>query len=185
MLHTIKLHGFLGKKYGKTVTLAGANMFQIMSGLISRFGHEFKEDVRVNNWHLVEGPRAKKKDIGEDELSKPLTEKTLHFIPAVSGASAELRVVIGVTLIVVGSIVPGMQWLVPVGITMAVGGVVEMMTKPPGADSQQNQEDNGSYIYNSAKNVTSQGGAIPLLFGHVTRASSVFISTDFSSDEVL
>jgi len=184
MMHTIQLHGFLGKKYAKTVRMDGLTMFQLMRGLISRFGPQFKEDIRVNNWHLINGPKKPGNDLGEEDLNQRLTKKTLHLVPAVVGASATLRVVLGVVLIAVGAYT-GQAWLVQTGAALAIGGVVEMLTKPPSANAQSNQTDNASFIYNSATNVGSQGGAIPILYGRVQRASSVIITADFSSDEVI
>ena len=183
-VRTVHLHGFMAKKYGKSVKLAGANMFQIMSGLVSRFGPEFKEDIRTNGWHVVEGAVKPGNDLAEEELSKRLNKKTLHLIPVVMGASAVLRVVIGIVLLVISYFVPALApYLVPIGVSLIVGGVVEMLTKPKVGQPQQKQDDKGSAIYNGAVNVTSQGGPIPLIYGRIQRASSVVISTDFSSDE--
>lgn len=181
-LKTIHFHGFLASKYGKSVKLAGENMFQIMSGLVSRFGPQFKEDIRTHNWHITEGQVKPGNDIGEEQLSKNLAKKTVHLLPAVAGSSAALRVVLGVILIVVGAYF-GQAWLVQIGVGLALGGVVEMLTKPKNGGPTQSQDQRGSAIYNGAVNVTSQGGPIPLLYGRVKRASSVVISTDFSSDE--
>jgi predicted phage tail protein len=181
----------MADKYGKTVKLAGDNMFQLMSGLVSRFGSQFKEDVRNNNWHLVEGRfnddvrqgRVKKvNDIGENELGKTLARKTLHLIPAVEGASNAIRIVVGVVLIAVG-LYFDQPWLVNIGVSMVVGGITDMLTKPRVGSPEQKENERGSSIYNGALNVTTQGGPIPLIYGRVQRASSVVISTDFSSDE--
>jgi predicted phage tail protein len=182
-VRTIKLHGFMGQKYTKTIKLDGENLFQIMSGLASRFGPKFKEDIRSNNWHIVEGRVKDKRDIGTEELDKKLTSPVLHLIPAVAGASGALRVVLGVVMMVVGYYY-GQAWLIQLGAGMALGGVAEMLTKPVTAGPTQTQAGGvGSLIYNGAVNVSSQGGAIPLIYGRVQRASSVIISADFSSDD--
>jgi predicted phage tail protein len=183
---TVKLHGFLGKKYAKSVALSGANMFQIMSGLVSRFGPEFKEDIRQHNWHVCEGKVAPENDIGQNELDKPLTKKVLHLVPAVAGSSAAVRIIIGVALILYGTFgaaYGGGPWATNMGIALVMGGVVEMLTRPKTQTPVQAQDQRGSSIYNGALNVTTQGGPVPLVYGRVQRASSVVISTDFSSDE--
>lgn len=186
MIHTVHLHGFMGKKYGKTVQLDVANTFQLMAGLTARFGPGFKEDVRTHSWHLTDGPAKPGNDLGEDEVKqgRGFRSKHIHLLPAVTGASAALRVVIGIVLMVAG-VYFNQPWMVQLGAAMALGGVVEMLTKPPQKGPDQARDDKGSYIYNQAVNVTSQGGPIPLLFGRVQRASSVLITTDFSSDEVI
>jgi predicted phage tail protein len=172
----------MGQKYGKKVTLAGSNMFQLMSGLVSRFGPQFKEDCRTHDWHLTDGPVKKGNDLGEDDLGKALSKRTLHLLPAVEGASSTLRIIVGIVLIIAGAYF-NQPWAVNLGVAMVLGGVVEALTKPKTQTPTQPQNDKGSAIYNGAVNVTSQGGPIPLIYGRVQRASSVVISTDFSSDE--
>ena len=183
MIRTIHLHGFLGKKYGKTVQLAGDNMYQIMAGLTSRFGPEFKEDIRTNNWHIVEGSIKPGNDMDVQDLPRNLKKKTLHLLPEVKGESAALRVVLGVIIIIIGVYFDSPQ-LVAMGTAMVLGGVTSMLTKPPKSTASQAINDQGSYLYNAAVNVTSQGGPVPRVYGHFPRASSVIISTDFSNDEI-
>ena len=185
-IQTIHLHGFLGKKYSKTVKLAGENMYQIMSGLISRFGPEFKEDLRTHNWHIVEGSVKAGKDLCDEDLPHcKFQKKSLHFLPAVEGASSALRIVLGIVLVIVGTLgsAYGLGFLIPMGYAMVLGGVVEMLTKPKTQSPTQQQDQRGSSVYNGALNVTTQGGPVPLIYGRVSRASSVVISTDFSTDE--
>lgn len=179
----IKLHGFMGKKYGKQVELAGDNMFQLMSGLVSRFGPGFKEDIRVNDWHLIKEKRSDKKDIGQEELGMTLRCKVLHLVPAIAGKSGGVRIIIGAVMIVAG-VYFEQPWLVNLGASLMLGGAMELLIKPPIQEPTQSQNDAGSYLYNGAVNVTSQGGPIPLVYGRVTRASSVVITTDFSSDQL-
>lgn len=182
VLRTIKLHGFLGKKFAKEVQLAGNNMFQLMSGLKARFGQEFHDIIRDNDWHVVEGKLKKGNDLWEENLNKSLREDVIHILPAVKGASAVFRTILGVVLIVVG-VWFNQPWLVNIGVSMALGGVAEMLMKPKSMDQRKQQDEGGSSIFNSAKMVTTQGGPVPVIYGRVRRASSVVISTDFSSEE--
>ncbi len=104
-------------------------------------------------------------------------------MPVVQGSSGTVRAIIGIVLVVVG-LYFNQPWLVNIGASMALGGIVEILTKPKTQTPTQKQDDKGSAVYNGAVNVTSQGGPIPVLYGRVGRASSVVISTDFSSDDV-
>lgn len=187
-MKTVIFHGAMAKKYGKRHQFAFANWFQLLGGLVSRFGVQIKEEIAAGKWHVTDGAAKQGNDLSEVDIqkNKALTKKTLHLIPAVEVSSSVLRIVIGVVLIVVGTFVPGMQWLVPIGISLAIGGVVEMLTKQPTIDTNRVQQDgNASSIYNSAKNVTTQGGPLPLVYGTVERASSVVISSNFSADEIV
>jgi predicted phage tail protein len=185
MLRKIKLHGFIGKKYAKQVTVDCDNMFQAMRALQSIFGPSFKEDIRNHNWHIVDGKVKAGNDLDGEELDMPLKSKELHLIPAVAGGSGALRVVLGLVLVVAGAFF-AQPWLVNIGIAMTLGGAIEMLVKPPTTNTpnQETNNDAGSYIYNGALNVTSQGGPIPLIYGRMYHASSVVITTDFSSDDI-
>lgn len=184
MLRTIHLHGFLATKYKTNkVKLYGENLFQIMSGLYHRFGPEFKEDIRKGTWQLIKGRVNSKKDIGYEQLEHNLDCKTLHIVPVVAGASGAVRAIVGVILVVVG-LYFNQPWLVNIGASMALGGVVEILTKPKTQTPTQKEDDKGTAVYNGAVNVTSQGGPIPVIYGRVGRCSSVVISTDFSSDDI-
>jgi predicted phage tail protein len=185
MIHTLHLHGFMGKKYAKTVTLAADNMFQLMSGLTSRFGPGFKNDVRDGNWHLTDGAMKVGNDLGNEDVApgRKLKSKHIHLMPAVEGASAALRIVIGVVIVAVG-VYLHQPWLVAIGASLILGGVTQMLTKTPKASTADGSDQQASYIYNGAVNVDSQGGPIPIGYGRFVRASSVLIATDFSSDEI-
>lgn len=184
-LRTIHLHGFLGKKYAKKVELAGDNVFQIMSGLEHRYGQEFMEDVRVNEWHLTQGPVKPGNDISEEDLKKDfkLTAKVIHLLPAVRGANNALSIIVGIILVVVGVFTYN-PYLIGAGVAMALGGAIMMAMTPEVGGPEQAADDKGSKVFNGAVNITSQGGPIPLVYGRHGRVSSVVISTDFSSDRV-
>jgi len=66
--------------------------------------------------------------------------------------------------------------LVSVGIGMAIGGVVQMLSPVPKAPSQQEQsgtENKPSYLFNGAFNSTQQGLPVPVVYGHMLVGSSV------------
>lgn len=187
MLRTIKFHGFMAKKYGKEVTLAGDSIQKLMAGLISRFGPKFKEDIRTNDWHLVRGDADAEKpdEVHEAELGLKLTNQVLHFVPVVVNAAKKyINIIVGVILVIAGSFIPGAQALVPIGYSMIVGGVVNLLFAPKIPQMGLDSQDTGSYVYNGAVNITYQGGVKPIIYGRVQRAGAVVISTDFSTDKI-
>lgn len=184
-LHTIKFSGFLKDKYGPGAVLAGHNMWQVMQGLIHRFGPQFKEDIASANWHVLVGAKKAKKDLGEEDLTKHIPDRLIHLIPAVEGSSGGVRVIVGAVMVVVG-VIYAQPWLVNMGAALALGGAIEVLFKPKTATPATDKADQaGSAIYNGPVNITEQGVPVPVICGRVGRASSVVISTDFSSEEVL
>lgn len=181
-LRTIHLHGFLGEEFGKEVTLAGNNWFQLLSGLKHRFGQKFAEVMKEHNWHLLDGEVKAGNDLFEENLNRDLANKEFHILPAIEGASSGLRIIVGIIVVLVGTFVPGMQWITPAGYSLIIGGVAEMLMKPKGLDKNKQADEGQSSLFNSALMVTTQGGPVPVVYGRVRRASSVVISTDFSSE---
>jgi predicted phage tail protein len=178
---TIRLHGFLGKKYATSIKLDCANVFQVMSALVSRFGPQFKEDVRTHSWHVFEGRAQAGNDLGEHELNRPLRKKTLHLVPAVEGEGGAIRAILGIVLMVVGFIY-AQPWLINIGAALALGGAADLLMKPANGGPAQREDERASKTFNGAENITTQGGPKPIGFGRVRRASSVVISTDQSNE---
>ena len=183
-LHQVKFAGSLKKKWGEGTKVAGANMWQVMQGLKFQFGPEFAEDIRKGKWHVLVGKKKGNIGLSEEDLGKPINERVIHIIPAVEGKSAAVRIIVGVVLIVVG-VLYNQPWLVQVGAAMAFGGVAELLLqKKLGQPGTDKSDQKASDIYNGPVNITEQGVPIPVICGRVSRASSVLISTDFSSEEV-
>lgn len=181
---TVYFYGSMGKKYGKKHQFAFSNWFQLLGGMVSRFGPQIKEEIRVGDWHLYNGAKKVGNDLGPEDIEQNarLTKNSVHLVPAVSASSSIIRVIVGAVLIVAG-LYFSQPWLVNIGASLVLGGVAEMLMKQPNADQRALQDENTSSIFNSARNVTTQGGPMPLIYGTVERASSVVINSDFSSDE--
>jgi predicted phage tail protein len=183
-MRTIKLHGALGKEFAEKIELECSNMFQVMTALESRFGPRFKEVIRTGRWHVVDGAVKPGNDLSEETLQRPLKNRVLHIMPVVEGRNSTVRIILGAVLIAVGTYF-GQTWMVQAGWAMVIGGVVEMLVKPKGMDQSKKLDQAQSSLFNGARNVTTQGGPIPLIYGRVRRASSVVISSDFSSAAVV
>ena len=183
MKRTIHLEGFLGKKYGKKVTLRGAEWFRVMGGLKSRFGPQIAEDIRANDWHLISGKRYDGQSLGEEDLPVNLPKGDLHLVPAVGGGDGATRVILGVILIA-AFFFTGNPLFLKAGLALALSGAAELMARPPTASATENQPDNASLNFNQARNVTSQGGPVPIANGFIPRVSSVLISADYSNDRI-
>lgn len=183
MTRTVHLGGWLGDKYGKKHVLAGKSVWHLMQGLIFRHGPQFREDVREHSWHVLKGRKNGKDDIGEIEVRSDLGDtKTLHVLPAVQGSSGAIRTIVGVVLVVAGLYFQ-QPWLVNVGAAMAIGGVVEMLTRPPPGSQPTDEVDRKqSYFFNGGKNTLEPGGPVPLVYGRVGSVSSTIISIGFTNE---
>lgn len=104
---------------------------------------------------------------------------SIRFIPLIEGAKAAVRVVVGVALMVVGFMVPGMQPLMLVGAQIALGGITELLAPKP--KKNESGEGKSSRYFNGAQNTAEQGAYVPLIYGKVktgSQAVSVALSVD-------
>ncbi|MDR2926000.1 MAG: hypothetical protein LBU76_08685, partial [Azoarcus sp.] len=122
-------------------------------------------------YHVVVG---KKDSRTERTLAHP-ADGVIRIVPAVAGAkNGVLQTILGVVLVVVGYFVPGAQGLIPVGVSMLLGGVITMLTKPPKTKGPAERPDNlPSYGFDGATNTTAQGNPVPLFYGELIVGSQV------------
>ena len=117
-----------------------------------------------------------RENVGEGEFTLSGTTE-IRIVPVLSGSKngGLFQTIVGVALIV-ASFIPGFQALLPVGIAMTLGGVVQMLSPVPKAQKQQEQsstENKPSYLFNGAFNSTQQGLPVPVVYGRMLVGSSV------------
>lgn len=195
MLVTVHLNGKLAQFSKKPVQVTGSTTQMVMQGLICMFGPKFKQMIREGEWHLTRGKKLKDvtnpdETIAVEELAFNLGNTTeIHLYPAIKAKSAVARVVVGVVLIVVGVFVPGLGTLgakiaISAGTSLALGGVAEMLAPKPRTGQQNQSGQNASFLFNGTVNVTEQGGAVPIVYGRVQRASSLVLSAGISTENM-
>ena len=162
-----------------------------------RFGREFELDVQTPAEAVralssqVKGFRAYlhahqqdafKVFVGgrnsSEELGFPCSDKEIiRIAPVIQGAGAAGRIVLGVVMLVVAYFVPPLAaYLGPMGMSMILGGVVQLLSPTPKTDSgmdSESVENRPSYNFNGPVNTTAQGHPVPLAYGKVICGSAV------------
>lgn len=180
MLTKVILDGQLGKQFGRLWELDVATPREALALINAN-----KPGVHV--WirkHLSQYGRYRVFCTYEDGRSEELDNDTyalerkvisIRFTPLVEGASGGVRFVAG-AILVAASFIPGMQAFTPymmsMGISLMVGGAIEMLTGKPSAKEQQQQGNNASYYFNGAADTTGQGMPVQLIFGRVLAGAS-------------
>lgn len=127
-----------------------------------------------------------RENVGEGEFTLSGTTE-IRIVPVISGSKngGIFQVVLGAVMIVAGFIVAGGSLgtaapvgtaMVMMGVSMVLGGVVQMLTPVPKAPGQQEQgitENKPSYLFNGAFNSTQQGLPVPVVYGKMLVGSSV------------
>jgi len=111
-----------------------------------------------------------------DGLSHPSSDKEIiRIAPTIQGAGSVGRIVLGVVLIVVG-LYTEIPAITSLGVSMVVGGVVEMLSPTPkiktGVDAEKT-ENKPSYNFNGPVNTVAQGHPVPLAYGKIMTGSAV------------
>lgn len=184
-MKTVRLHGWLGKKFGKTFTLdvmTPAEAVRALCTLRPAMNEALAKDeagFRV----LVE-----KESLSDKELSYPFSDKeTLHIVPVVSGSkSAGEQILFGIVLLAaafftVGTSLAGlgllseiaMTGLTTFGTSLVLGGVAQALFSPPTPESAEKPENKPSYTFNGPVNTIQQGNCVPVLYGELIHGSQV------------
>lgn len=174
----ILLSGSLAKEFGrehpkKLETGTAKEAFSALVNTVEGFKDFIRDSARRGLRYAIFRNRE---NVGVDRFGMcGATE--IRIVPVISGSknAGLFQTILGVVLIV-ASFIPGFQALMPVGIAMTLGGVVQMLSPVPKTASQQEQastENKPSYLFNGAFNSTQQGLPVPVIYGEMLVGSSV------------
>ncbi len=200
-LRTIRLYGKLGARFGRVHTLAVASAAEACRALsvllpgFEQFMFEAKDKGMA--FAVFHG----KRNIAKDELSDPPGRNEIRIAPVIQGSkrAGGLQTVIGVALIVAatyfggaqggataGSLFGGGVWGVvgTIGISMAIGGVAQMLTSTAkGLNASDSADNQASYSFNGPVNTQAQGNPVPLGYGRMIVGSAVGSAGIYAEDQ--
>ena len=203
MLRKLKLYGQLAEFIGhKEFEIKVNSVSQAVSFLI----HNFPEVERFM------GPRyyqvkVGSYDIDENELSYPVGQEDIHFIPAISGAGRGMgKVLLGAALIggaflftplTMGSffspiVAPGSfaaampltKAAIGIGAALVLSGVSDMLFPLPEPQKFNSEEDPQlSFNFSGVQNTSRAGTPVPIVYGEIF-TGSVVISAAIDTNQV-
>ena len=180
----ILFSGSLAKAFGRErfrllETGTTAEAFSALKHTVAGFEDFIRDSARRGQRYAIFRNRE---NVGEDRFALSGTTE-IRIVPVIAGSKngGLFQTVLGVVLIVVGVLITPISGpiggaLVSVGIGMAIGGVVQMLSPVPKSPSQQEQgvtENKPSYLFNGAFNSTQQGLPVPVVYGQMLVGSSV------------
>lgn len=175
----ILLSGSLAKAFGREhfrhlETGTTAEAFSALKNTIIGFEDFIRDSSRRGLRYAIFRNRE---NVAEDGFALSGT-KEIRIVPIISGSKSSLfQTVLGVAIVVVGAFLANPA-IMAVGVGIALGGVVQMLSPVPSskAGSQQEQastENKPSYLFNGAFNSTQQGLPVPVVYGQMLVGSSV------------
>ncbi len=177
-MRDVKLYGHLGKTFGRVFRMDVATPAEAIRALRANLEgfEQYLSKHSAPGYHVV----IEKRSLGKDDLALPCGSGTIKIIPAVAGAkrAGAFQTILGVVLVVVGAImqaygIPVGSALIKLGVTLIVGGVTQMLNRPPTRSTSERPENAPSYTFNGPVNTTTQGNPVPVCYGEMIVGSQV------------
>jgi len=203
MLRKLKLYGQLAQFIGhKEFEIKVNSVSQAVSFLI----HNFPEVERFMGPKYYQ-VKVGSYDIDENELSYPVGQEDIHFIPAISGAGRGMgKVLLGAALIggaflftplTMGSffspiVAPGSfaaampltKAAIGIGAALVLSGVSDMLFPLPEPQKFNSEEDPQlSFNFSGVQNTSRAGTPVPIVYGEII-TGSVVISAAVDTNQV-
>lgn len=188
-LRTIRLYGQLGARFGRVHRLAVENTAEAVRALCALLPGFEREMMTSRDRGIRYACFLGKKNIGKDELTLSGGLEDIRIAPVLAGAKRGglLQTIIGITLIVTGFVLfgPGNPIglaMIQTGITMTIGGVIQMLS--PQQTMKSGESNSGaSYNFSGAVNTTVQGNPVPVLYGRMIVGSAVISAGILAEDQ--
>ena len=194
MLRKLKLYGQLAEFIGhKEFEIKVSSVSQAVSFLI----HNFPEIERFMSPKYYQ-VKVGNYDIDENEISYPVGQEDIHFIPAISGAGRGFgKILLGAALIglsfatgagVFGSALAknlgAISFAKNIGFALVLGGVSDMLFPLPQPQKFNSEEDPQlSFSFSGVQNTSRAGTPVPIVYGEIF-TGSVVISAAIDTNQV-
>lgn len=157
----IVFSGYLNKLYPAGIEVEADTAAEAITALGQWPGFRPQDSTR----HSVVMPQFGSRDALYERTQEPV----LLVVPmqvAAGGRNGLFQVVIGALLIAVGFLIPGpwSPYLIKIGASLMIGGVIQMMMPQPQIGNGAGQEEKSAYLP-AGRNTAKVGTRIPLLFG--------------------
>ena len=201
MLRKIKLYGELAEFVGhKEFEVQVDSLAKVVSFLINNFEGIDKfmspkyYQVKIGNY-----------EIDESELTYPIGQEDIHFIPVIAGAGGRGglgRVLLGAALLGVGIVSGGTGFALNstqgfgffggtlaaqagnLGIALALSGVSQMLTPTPKPREFSSEQDPRlSFSFSGTQQTSRAGTPVPIVYGEIF-TGSVVISGGIDTEQV-
>jgi len=181
-------------RFGRVHRLAIANAAEAvraLSVLVPGFRAELQDSSERGVAYAVFIGRQ---NVGHDQMCTPPGGDDIRIAPVMRGAKRAglFQTILGVALVALAWWNPpalGMTAQMAFGVglagaSMALGGVVQMLSPQAKGLSTKDSPNNGaSYNFNGPVNTTAQGNPVPILYGRMIVGSAVLSGGIFAEDQ--
>lgn len=193
-IRTVKLYGKLGARFGRIHRLAvdsTAEAVRALSVLLPGFKQELATSKDRGIAYAV---FSGKTNIEVEQLAHPVGSDEIRIAPVMQGAkrAGMFQTILGAALIALSLWNPAFLGLSTnaafgvgmMGASMALGGIVQMLSPQSRGLSTKDSPNNGaSYKFNGPVNTSAQGNPVPVLYGRMIVGSAVISAGIYAEDQ--
>lgn len=170
----IELGGVLGKTFGRVHHRLISTTHEATRSLAATVKGFEQYMITSQRRGLTFAVFRGKENIGKDDLNYPINNDVIRIIPIIIGSkkAGVFQTILGAVLVVVGAVLSftpfaaASPYLISAGVSMAIGGVIQMLSpQPAGIASKQDADNRASYAFGGVTNTAAQGYPVPLLYG--------------------
>ena len=192
-VRTIRLYGVLGTRFGRVHRFAVASTAEATRALCSQVKGFEKFLMGAKDQGLTFAVFNGRRNLGADDLRVPLGDDEIRIAPILIGSKSGglFTTLLGVALVATSLVNPAgflgasaASTLLGLGASMALGGVVQMLSpQQSGLASNSGPENGTSYYFNGAVNSTAEGDPVPIVYGRMRVGSKRVSSAIFAEDQ--
>ncbi|WP_085637871.1 MULTISPECIES: tail assembly protein [unclassified Pseudomonas] len=190
----VLLSGSLAKKFfrSKHFLLDGGSageVFRALNATVDGFSEEIRRLERLGLKFVIFRNRS---NIGMEGLDIGGTRE-VRIVPVIGGSkrAGGLQTIIGTVMIAAAYVLSftplaaASPFLYAAGTSMAIGGVIQMLSPQASGLKQSASPDNApSYAFGSAKNTTASGNPVPICVGERRWGGIIISASIFAEDKV-
>ena len=195
-LRNVRLGGALGKLYGKKHRFAVQHPIEAIKALRANYDGFEKYMNSSSRRGITYAVFSGKRNLQLDELEMDKGTEDIYIMPVVIGSKQAglFQTILGVALIAaatfftggIAGIAAGGAWgmVGAVGISMSLGGVIQMLSPQAGGlASKQDADNKASYAFGGVTNTTAQGNPVPLLYGKRRIGGAIISAGIYAEDQ--
>ena len=193
-MRTVLLSGSLARLFGREHRVTTSGGFRDVMGYFKQFQGFERYMLQSADKGLRFAVFNGKRNMAEDDIQKPLGKDVIRIAPVLTGSkrAGGLHTIVGAVLIAVAYFNPfgyltgpAASMMMMAGASMAMGGVMQMLSPPPkGLGAQDSPNNRPSYSFNGPVNTNAQGNPVSLLYGQLMVGSAVISAGIYAQDQL-
>ncbi|MDE9430589.1 tail assembly protein [Xenorhabdus bovienii] len=187
-LRTIRLSGMLIPQFGREYKLAVSSPIEAIRALSVLIDGFEKFLLTAKERGLTFAVFNGKRNISRDELELS-GEGDIRIVPVIIGSKKAgiFQTILGAVMVVAGVFAWATPYGVPLvmsGVSMMLGGVVQMLSPMPGGLARREDPDNKpSYAFGGPVNSIAQGNPVPIGYGKRRIGGAIISAGIYAEDQ--